>query len=63
MPERVASSAADAVAAALEVALPVKTAAPGAHKTETGGIALDLTSEEAAYPRSSGSDVPSSCSP
>ena len=25
----------------------VKTAAPGAHKTETGGIALDLASEEA----------------
>ena len=38
MPERVASSAADAVAAALEVSYPVvvKTAAPGAHKTETG---------------------------
>ncbi|HET8741005.1 MAG TPA: GNAT family N-acetyltransferase, partial [Gaiella sp.] len=49
VPERVAASVDDAVAAARELGLPavVKTAAPGAHKTETGGIALDLASEEA----------------
>ena len=49
VPERVASSAEDAVAAALDLGYPavVKTATAGAHKTETGGIALDLTSEEA----------------
>jgi acyl-CoA synthetase (NDP forming) len=49
VPERVASSAEDAVAAALDLGYPVvvKTATPGAHKTDTGGIALDLTSEEA----------------
>jgi acetyl coenzyme A synthetase (ADP forming)-like protein len=47
VPERVAASAEEAVAAARELGLPavVKTAAPGAHKTETGGIALDLASE------------------
>jgi hypothetical protein len=47
--EEVASSADAAVAAARLLGLPVvvKTAAPGAHKTETGGIALDLTTEEA----------------
>ena len=39
----------EAVAVARELGLPavVKTAAPGAHKTETGGIALDLESDEA----------------
>jgi len=49
VPERVAASADEAVAAARELGLPavVKTAAPGAHKTETGGIALDLASDEA----------------
>jgi acetate---CoA ligase (ADP-forming) len=49
VPERVATSVDDAVAAARELGLPavVKTAAPGAHKTETGGIALDLASDEA----------------
>ncbi len=49
VPERVATSEEDAVAAASELGLPavVKTAAPGAHKTETGGIALDLESTEA----------------
>jgi acetyl coenzyme A synthetase (ADP forming)-like protein len=49
VPERVAASVDDAVAAARELGLPavVKTAAPGAHKTETGGIALDLAGEEA----------------
>ncbi|HSC48706.1 MAG TPA: GNAT family N-acetyltransferase [Gaiellaceae bacterium] len=46
--ERTAASADDAVAAAGEIGYPVvvKTAAPGAHKTETGGIALDLAGEE-----------------
>jgi acetyl coenzyme A synthetase (ADP forming)-like protein len=49
VPERVAGSADEAVAAARELGLPavVKTAAPGAHKTETDGIALDLSSDEA----------------
>jgi acyl-CoA synthetase (NDP forming) len=49
VPERVAASADEAVAAARELGLPavVKTAAPGAHKTETGGIALDLATDEA----------------
>jgi acetyl coenzyme A synthetase (ADP forming)-like protein len=49
VPERVAGSAADAVASARELGFPavVKTAAPGAHKTETGGVALDLPDEEA----------------
>jgi hypothetical protein len=47
--ERVASSVDEAVAAARELGLPavVKTAAPGAHKTDTGGIALDLADDEA----------------
>src|SRR5206468_7169531 len=45
--ERVARSGADAVRAARELGLPVvaKSAVPGAHKTETGGIALDLSTE------------------
>jgi acyl-CoA synthetase (NDP forming) len=49
VPERVAPTVDEAVAAARELGLPavVKTAAPGAHKTETGGIALDLGTEEA----------------
>ncbi len=49
VPERVATSVDEAIAAAREVGFPtvVKTAAPGAHKTETGGIALDLADEEA----------------
>ena len=49
VPERVAASTDEAVAVARELGLPavVKTAAPGAHKTETGGIALDLESDEA----------------
>ena len=47
--ERTAASVEDALAAAHELGYPVvvKTAAPGAHKTETGGIALDLVDEEA----------------
>jgi acetate---CoA ligase (ADP-forming) len=46
--ERVARSADDAVEAARQLGLPVvvKSAIPGAHKTETGGIALDLATEE-----------------
>jgi acetate---CoA ligase (ADP-forming) len=46
--ERIARAAAEAVEAALELGLPVvvKSAVPGAHKTETGGIALDLATEE-----------------
>jgi succinyl-CoA synthetase beta subunit len=47
--ERVAATADEAVTAARELGFPVvvKTAAPGAHKTETGGVALDLSSEDA----------------
>jgi acyl-CoA synthetase (NDP forming) len=49
VPERVAESAEAAAAAAAELGFPtvVKTATPGAHKTETGGIALDLADEAA----------------
>ena len=44
VPERFAESADEAVAAAGELGFPavVKTAVAGAHKTETGGVALDL---------------------
>jgi acetyl coenzyme A synthetase (ADP forming)-like protein len=44
VPERTVASPEEAVAAAEELGYPavVKTAAPGAHKTETGGVALDL---------------------
>ena len=46
--ERVAETASDAVAAARELGFPVvvKTAVPGAHKTESGRIALDLSTED-----------------
>ncbi len=49
VPERVATSVDEAVEAARGLGFPavVKTAAPGAHKTESGGIALDLPDEEA----------------
>jgi len=49
VPERVAATPEEAVAAARELGFPavVKTATPGAHKTETGGIALDLPDEAA----------------
>ena len=49
VPERVVESAADAVAAARELGFPcvVKTAVAGAHKTEIGGLALDLPDEAA----------------
>jgi acetyl coenzyme A synthetase (ADP forming)-like protein len=48
VPERGAETADEAVAAARELGFPVvvKTAAAGAHKTESGGIALDLRDEE-----------------
>ena len=44
VPERVATTVDDALAAARELGLPVvvKSAVPGAHKSESGGIALDL---------------------
>lgn len=49
VPEGVAESVDDAVETARELGFPVvvKTAAPGAHKTETGGIALDLPDDTA----------------
>ncbi|HKD94562.1 MAG TPA: acetate--CoA ligase family protein, partial [Gaiellaceae bacterium] len=49
VPERVAATAGEAVEAASELGFPVvlKTAAPGVHKTEQGGIALDLADEAA----------------
>jgi acetyl coenzyme A synthetase (ADP forming)-like protein len=48
VPERTAADADAAVAAAEQIGYPVvvKTAAAGAHKTETGGVALDLDEEE-----------------
>jgi acyl-CoA synthetase (NDP forming) len=47
VPEREASTAEDAATAARELGMPVvvKTAVPGAHKTERGGVALDLRGE------------------
>jgi acetyl coenzyme A synthetase (ADP forming)-like protein len=56
VPERVATSADEAVEAACELGFPavVKTATPGAHKTDVGGVALDLRDEaavRAAVPR------------
>ena len=47
VPERLAASAGEAVAAARELGLPVvvKTAEAGTHKTERGGVALGLASE------------------
>ena len=47
VPERVAAGEDDAVAAAAELGYPVvaKTAEPGVHKTERGGVALDLRGE------------------
>jgi acyl-CoA synthetase (NDP forming) len=49
VPERIVSGSDDAVAAAEELGFPVvvKTASPGAHKTELGGIALDLADADA----------------
>jgi acetate---CoA ligase (ADP-forming) len=47
--ERLAASAAEAAEAAGELGFPVvaKSGVPGAHKTETGGVALDLADTEA----------------
>jgi len=47
VPERVVESADEAVAAALELGYPVvvKSAVAGSHKTESGGVALDLRNE------------------
>jgi acetyl coenzyme A synthetase (ADP forming)-like protein len=49
VPERVATTAGDAVRAATELGFPavVKTAQPGVHKTEIGGVALDLPDVDA----------------
>jgi len=49
VPERLAGNADEAVAAAEELGFPavVKTAEAGAHKTETGGVALDLRDDAA----------------
>jgi acetyl coenzyme A synthetase (ADP forming)-like protein len=49
VPEAVVADPDDAAAAARELGFPavVKTAEPGAHKTELGGIALDLADEAA----------------
>ena len=49
VPQRDAASAAEAAAAAQELGFPVvvKSALAGAHKTESGGIALDLRDESA----------------
>jgi acetyl coenzyme A synthetase (ADP forming)-like protein len=49
VPERVATTVDEAVEAARDVGFPavVKTATPGAHKTDVGGVALDLRDEAA----------------
>jgi acetyl coenzyme A synthetase (ADP forming)-like protein len=49
VPERIATTPAEAVEAARELGFPavVKTAAPGVHKTEIGGVLLDLRTEDA----------------
>ena len=49
VPERYADSVEDAVESATTLGLPVvvKSAAAGAHKTETGGVALNLGDEQA----------------
>jgi acetyl coenzyme A synthetase (ADP forming)-like protein len=49
VPERLAAGPDQAVAAASELGFPVvvKSAAAGAHKTEQGGVALDLRDEDA----------------
>jgi acetate---CoA ligase (ADP-forming) len=48
VPERIAETAEEAAAAGAELGFPavVKSAEPGAHKTETGGIALGLATED-----------------
>jgi len=51
VPERLASTPDEAVEAARALGFPVvlKTAAPGAHKTEEGGVILDLADEESVH--------------
>ena len=50
-------------AAELGVPVVVKSAVPGAHKTETGGVVLDVRGPDAARaPRQRGSAAPCSCS-
>jgi acetate---CoA ligase (ADP-forming) len=51
VPERAAASSEEAVAAAEELGFPVvlKTALAGVHKTERGGVALDLRDAEAVH--------------
>jgi len=48
VPERVVATADEAVAAAHELGFPVvvKTAAAGVHKTESGGVAVDLAGDD-----------------
>jgi acetyl coenzyme A synthetase (ADP forming)-like protein len=48
VPERTLATPAEAAAASVELGLPavVKTAVAGAHKTESGGVALDLRTAE-----------------
>jgi acetyl coenzyme A synthetase (ADP forming)-like protein len=48
VPERLVATAEEAVAAARELGFPVvvKTAAAGVHKTESGGVALDLDGDD-----------------
>ena len=60
VPERVGASVEEAVALARELGFPavVKTAAPGAHKTETGGVALDLADADAVAAAASRIGVP-----
>jgi acyl-CoA synthetase (NDP forming) len=49
IPERIAASPEEAVATARDLGFPavVKTTAPGVHKTEVGGVAVDLRDAEA----------------
>jgi acetate---CoA ligase (ADP-forming) len=58
--ERTASSVDDAVAAAEELGYPVvlKTAAAGVHKTDVGGVALDLRDEDAVRAAAVGIGAP-----
>jgi acyl-CoA synthetase (NDP forming) len=51
VPGRVAATPDEAVAAARDLGFPavVKTAAAGAHKTDIGGVALDLGDEDAVH--------------
>ena len=62
-PSDVAATADEAVAAAAELGFPVvvKTAAAGAHKTESGGVALDLA-RRASRPRGGRSASAARCS-